>query len=190
MTDFGTFLRIIRKRCIDPDIPGRSLTQEQFGELVGMELGIQGSFSGAAVSDWERGKSRIRADDRLVLISLLAVLREQGGLRTILEANELLEAGNYRALNSTEIGKVFPEEYEVAHAPSQQESPQSFPLPSVEKSPFILGEELRNSVARAKEGPKPAWPRMVVAVLRSFVDRWTILYSLKALLWFWIWLFA
>ena len=52
MTDFGTLLRTIRKRCVDPDVPGRSLTQERFGELVGKELGIQGSFSGAAVSDW------------------------------------------------------------------------------------------------------------------------------------------
>ena len=125
-----------------------------------------------------------------MLISLLAVLREQGGLRATQEANELLEAGNYRALNSTEIEKVFPEEYEATPASRQQENPQSFPQPSIEKSPFILGEELKSSVARAKEGPKPAWPRMVVAVLRSFVDRWTILYSLKALLWFWIWLFA
>ena len=108
MTDFGTLLRIIRNRCVDPDIPGRSLTQERFGELLGGELGIQGGFSGAAVSDWERGKSRIRADDRLVLISLLVVLRRQGGIRSVSEANELLEVGNYRALNPAELEKVFP----------------------------------------------------------------------------------
>jgi hypothetical protein len=190
MTDFGMILRIIRKRCIDPDVPGRSLTQERFGELLGRELGIQGSFSGAAVSDWERGKSRIRADDRLVLISLLAVLQRQGGIRDISEANELLETGNYRALNPAEIEKVFPEEREPAHSHPQQESPQRFLPPSADKTPFILGEELRASVARAKEGPEPAWPRMIVAVLRSFSGRWTVLHSLKALLWFWIWLFA
>ena len=190
MTDFGTLLRIIRNRCVDPDIPRRSLTQERFGELVGKELGVQGSFSGAAVSDWERGKSRIRADDRLVLIRLLIVLHKQGGLRTIPEANELLEAGNYRALNQIEIAEVFPEEHETAHADSQQENSQRFPPPPVEKSYFILGRELRSSIARAKEGPKPAWPRMIVAVLRSLTDHWTVFHSLKALLWFWIWLFA
>jgi len=51
MSNFGTLLRIIRKRCIDPDIPGRNLSQERFGELLGRELGILGSFSGAAISE-------------------------------------------------------------------------------------------------------------------------------------------
>ena len=31
---------------------------------------------------------------------------------------------------------------------------------------------------------------MIVAVLRSFLDQWTVFHSLKALLWFWVWLFA
>jgi len=190
MTDFGTQLRIIRKRCIDPDIPGRGLTQEQFGELVGRELGIQGSFSGAAVSDWERGKSRIRADDRLVLVSLLIVLRRQGGIRTVPEANELLEEGNYRALNLAEIEKVFPGDHEPADSHSQQKDHQSFPPLSAEKLLLISSEELRALLVKAKEGPEPAWPRMLVALLRLFLDRWTVLHSLKALLWFWIWLFA
>jgi len=190
MTDFGTQLRIIRKRCIDPDIPGRSLTQEQFGELVGKELGIQGSFSGAAVSDWERGKSRIRADDRLVLISLLIVLRRQRGIRTISEANELLEVGNYRALNPAEIEKIFPEDHKMVEAVSRQEDRQNFPPLSAEKVFLISSEELRTLLVKAKEGPEPAWPRMLVALFKLFLDRWTLLHSLKALLWFWIWLFA
>ena len=190
MPDFGTLLRIIRKRCIDPNVPGRSLSQEQLGELLGKELGIQGGFSGAAVSDWERGKSRIRADDRLVLISLLIVLHKQGGIRSVPEANELLELGNYRALNPVEIGKVFPEEGEPEDLRSQQKYKQDFPPLSAEKLLFISSEELRTLIARAKEGPEPAWPRMLVALLRHFSDRWTILHSLKALLWFWIWLFA
>ena len=190
MTDFGTLLRIIRKRCIDPDIPGRSLSQERFGGLLGKELGIQGSFSGAAISDWERGKSRIRADDRLVLICLLSVLCRQGGIQSVSEANELLEAGNYRALNSTEIEKVFPEDRQPGKSHYQQKNQQSLPPFSAEKLLFISTEELRALIAKAREGPEPAWPRMIVAVLRSILDRWTVLHSLKALLWFWIWLFA
>jgi len=190
MTDFGTQLRIIRKRCIDPDIPGRGLTQERFGELLGRELGIHGSFSGAAVSDWERGKSRIRADDRLVLISLLIVLRRQRGIRTVSEANELLEAGNYRALNPVEIEKVFPEDHGSVDLRSQQKDYQNFPSFSAEKVFLISSKELRTLFIKAKEGPEPAWPRMLVALFRLFLDRWTVLHSLKALLWFWIWLFA
>ena len=190
MTDFGTLLRIIRKRCIDPDIPGRSLTQELLGELLGRELGIQGGFSGAAVSDWERGKSRIRADDRLMLVSLLIVLKIQGGIRDVSEANELLEAGNYRALNPAETRKIFPDNHDPIISRSQQKDIRGSPQPSVEKMPFILNEELRTLVAKAKEGPEPAWPRILVAVLSSFSGHWTVFHSLKALLWFWIWLFA
>jgi hypothetical protein len=190
MTDFGTLLRISRKRCLDPDNPGRNLSQERFGELVGRELGILGSFSGAAVSDWERGKSRVRADDRLVLISILIVLCKHGGILTIDGANELLEAGNYRALNPDEIEKVFPEMREAIDAHAQQESAQNFIPPTPEKFLFISGEKLKTSLRKAREGPEPAWPRMVSTVIRLFLDRWTILNSLKALLWFWVWLFA
>jgi hypothetical protein len=189
MADFGTHLRIIRKRCIDPDIPGRNLTQERFGELLGRELGIQG-FSGAAISDWERGKSRIHADDRRVLVNLIIVLCKQGGIRNISEANELLEVGNYRALNPTEIGRIFPEDREPVYAHYHQKKIQSVPLFSVESLFPSTNEELRSLLAKAKEGPAPAWPRMIVALFRLFLDRWTVLHSLKALLWFWIWLFA
>jgi hypothetical protein len=147
-------------------------------------LGILGSFSGAAVSDWERGKSRIRADDRLVLVSLLIVLCKHGGIRTIAEANELLEVGNYRALNPNEIEKLFPETREAMDAHPQQESAhESAPSPP-EKFLFISGDELRASLLKAREGPEPAWPRMFVAVIRLFLDQWTVLHSLKALLWF------
>jgi hypothetical protein len=190
MTDFGTLLRMSRKRCFDPDIPGRSLSQERFGELVGGELGILGSFSGAAISDWERGKSRIRADDRLVLVSVLIVLYRHGGIRSISEANELLEAGNYRALNPTEIEKIFPEMHTQVDSHTQQESAQNNAPSSLERFFFISREELRTALDKAREGPEPAWPRMFVAVLRLFSDRWTVLHSLKALLWFWVWLFA
>jgi hypothetical protein len=190
MTDFGTLLRMIRKRCFDPDIPGRILSQERFGELVGRQLGVQGSFSGAAISDWERGKSRIRADDRLVLVSVLNILHRYGGIRTISEANELLEAGNYRALNRAEIEKVFPKERKPADSRSQQKNVENSAPFSLEELFFISNREFRTALAKAKEGPEPAWPRMLVVVLRLFLDRWTVLHSLKALLWFWIWLFA
>jgi len=79
MTEFGKLLRQFRHQCNDPNSPHGKLTQEKFAELVGAELGI--SYTGAAVSDWERGKSRIHADDRSVLRALIEVLYKNGGIR-------------------------------------------------------------------------------------------------------------
>jgi hypothetical protein len=63
-------------------------------------------YSGAAVSDWERGKSKINADERLVLVTMIKVLHDHGGLQTVELANLLLEAGNYRALDEDEARKI------------------------------------------------------------------------------------
>ena len=190
MTDFGTRLRTIRNHCTDPDFPERRLSQERFGELLGRELGMRGGFSGAAVSDWERGKSKIHADNRPVLICILIVLRKGGGIQTVAEANELLEAGNYRALNPTETEKVLLKDRSPATSPLEQKDFPGFVPQSSPKIPFLSSEALKASLLKAQEGPEPAWPRMFVTVLRSFLDQWTVLHSLKALLWFWVWLFA
>ncbi|NCF67512.1 MAG: hypothetical protein GWP61_16225, partial [Chloroflexi bacterium] len=81
MKSFGEQLRIYRRQCEDPQ-RGGLLTQERFGELMGVVLGDAG-YSGAAVSDWERDKSKIHADDRAVLVALLTVLRQNGGISSI-----------------------------------------------------------------------------------------------------------
>ncbi len=190
MNEFGKSLRYFRNRCNDPENSGRRLSQEQLGELLGRELGFQGSFSGAAVSDWERGKSRIRADDRLALVSLLAVLRKQGGVQAVSDANELLEAGNYRALNQAEIEKIFPETLDQPGSPTQHKRHESF-TPFTSGNIFSLpNDELRTLVTNAKEGPEPAWPRIFVALLRPLMDRWSVFGALKVLLWIWVWLMA
>jgi hypothetical protein len=106
MQSFGQLLRIYRRRCSDP-IRGGLLTQERLGELIGDEIGGTG-FSGAAVSDWERDKSKISADDRLVLVALATVLKQCGGLKTQVEADEMLRVGNYRALDAEERKRAFP----------------------------------------------------------------------------------
>lgn len=107
MTTFGHQLRIFRKQCHD-SLQGGTLTQVRLGELVGDELGDAG-YSGAAVSDWERDQSKINADDRRVLVSLIAVLHRGGGLHTLAEANQFLHSGNYRALDAAEQSKLFPD---------------------------------------------------------------------------------
>ncbi len=104
-TSFGRLLRYHRRKCSDP-LRGGLLTQERLGELLGEELGDRG-YSGAAVSDWERDQSQIHKDDRAVLIALMNVLNQTGGLSTMAEANELLLLGNYRALDSRENQQIF-----------------------------------------------------------------------------------
>lgn len=184
MTPFGKTLRSYRLRCNDPLDPGRRLSQERLGELLGGELGSRG-FSGAAVSDWERDKSKIHADDRLLLTSLLIVLRREGGIRTVSEANELLEAGNYRTLNPAEQERVFPGD--PVSPPHPADGPE-FPAPSLKKIFFAVDGSLRERLAEAREGPEPAWPRLAVVWFRSFSDRWSVLHTLRALLWLLLWL--
>ncbi|HET9906707.1 MAG TPA: hypothetical protein VFQ23_08695, partial [Anaerolineales bacterium] len=111
MTDFGDVLRKCRQSCREHQNPRRPLSQGRLGELLGKELNMQGGgYSAAAISDWELGKSKISADQRLVLMSLIKILHELGGLRTSAEANNLLEAGYYRALNPDEKRRIFPQE--------------------------------------------------------------------------------
>jgi hypothetical protein len=106
MSEFGQQLRKFRHRCNETESPHGKLTQEHFGELVGTELGING-YTGAAVSDWELGKTRIQADDRGLLMALIKVLHVHGGIRTVKDANQLLKAGNFRDVDTTEEEKIF-----------------------------------------------------------------------------------
>lgn len=102
---FGQLVRFYRRQCTDP-VRGGLLTQDRLGELIGEQMGDAG-YTGAAVSEWERDKSKIHADDRRVLISLLAVLVLCGGLEKPKQANKLLAAGNYRRLDENEHAFVF-----------------------------------------------------------------------------------
>lgn len=120
MASFGQTLRLYRKRCSDP-LRGAALTQERLGELLGEILGDAG-YSGAAVSEWERDKSKIDEDNRPVLVGLVSILKRHGGLTSPDEANALLHAGNYRALNSSELAQLFPGSPQKSDAawPAQQ----------------------------------------------------------------------
>jgi transcriptional regulator with XRE-family HTH domain len=56
VTTFGNTLRSFRQTSNDPERLNKRLTQERLGELIGHEMGDLG-FSGAAISDWERGEN-------------------------------------------------------------------------------------------------------------------------------------
>lgn len=106
MATFGQLLRQYRQQCRDP-LRGGLLTQDRLGELLGEELGDAG-YTGAAVSEWERDRSKINADNRLVLVGLVTVLHKYGGLPSADAADDLLHSGNYRALDEVEFAQVFP----------------------------------------------------------------------------------
>jgi hypothetical protein len=189
MKEFGKELRKLRQRCNAPESPHGKLTQEKFGELVGRELGI--SYSGAAVSDWERGKSKIHADDRIVLTALIKTLHKQGGIEALLDANQLLEAGNYRVLDGDEKQKVFGEiEEEIKvepPTPKQNTSRSSFPL-LLENLFSISQDEYQELITKVEEGPRPTWPRLLAAFMRKASDKWSL--SLADINWIWVWWLA
>lgn len=187
MTAFGESLRKLRQMCRDPH-QDRALSQARLGELIGHEMQDRG-FSGAAVSDWERGKSRINADDRNVLIALLKVLYRCGGLRTERDANQLLEAGNYRALNKEEAQAVFGV-ISVGSGVEQPIDEREISRPPVslllEHLLSLSENETRSMLEDTRKGPPPAWPRLLAAFIRKASERSSV--SPRIVPWIWVWL--
>jgi hypothetical protein len=140
---FGDLLRKHRRRTQDP-LKGGPLTQVRLGELLGHYLGGAG-YTGAAVSDWELNKSKINADERLLLVSLINLLVEHGGLTDLEEANRLLYSGNYRPLDNVEIERVFPG---LEVQPS--EGPVSSPVPTSELPVALSMERKKQLVLLSK----------------------------------------
>jgi hypothetical protein len=163
------------------------------GDLIGHEMGDYG-YSGAAISDWERGESKINAEDRKVLIALIKVLHTCGGLKTLDEASQFLEAGNYRTLNPNELELLFPKD--VSDATSKPSLSSSKAIENDYENDmtgdFLIGfsQVFQNIVAKEKEGPSPYWPRVMVAIYRRFSDRISVSNVLTFILWVWIWLLA
>ncbi len=106
MSEFSDLLRSYRLQCRLPSTGGK-LTQEYLAEELSSRSGI-GGFSGRTVSNWERGEHKIRQTHRHVVISLLQILYEFGGVQTLGEAEALLAAGNYRPLTAVEVKQVNP----------------------------------------------------------------------------------
>ena len=185
MSQFGELLREYRQSCNDPEIPGRRLSQERLGELLGEEINMRLGYSGAAISDWERGKSKIHADQRLVLVSLIKVFNRLGALKSIAEANQFLEAGNYRALDRTELIKVSFEGLPTVPVEISEHRPKDVQQLVLERIFSLSSDELETLLNEAKEGPTPFWPRVFVALLRRLSDRWSVSRTVRPLVWLW-----
>lgn len=181
--EFGKRLRFYRLQSIDPKTH-KPLTQQKLGELLGQEMEDYG-FSGAAVSDWERGKSRIDASYRMVLLSLVKILNRYGGIKTYTDAISLLEAGNYRALNSQETEKIFPGENIERLNPSPNSSNIHFLLGNFN---FLSPAEYQTMLEESKKGPPPAWPRLAISLANKVTSKISASHVLKAIIWIWLWL--
>ncbi|MBI3152056.1 MAG: hypothetical protein HYZ21_07990 [Chloroflexi bacterium] len=162
------------------------MTQQQLADFLYEEIGID--YTGAAISDWEHNKSKINANDRLLLTSLIKILKHQGGIKTSTDANLLLEAGNYRDLNADEKNKLFPEEIGNSSHQSLPREYSNNPGTAFNEAFFNFPAEFQKILAEAKEGPSPAWPRVVVAVVNKITSQWTIFHFVRLLAWLWIWL--
>jgi len=187
LTAFGEALRTFRNASNDPHRLKRRLSQARLGRLIGEEMGDWG-FTGTAVSYWESGESTIHAGDRNVLLALIQVLHRCEGLKTLAEANHLLELGNYRILNEGEAQKIFIEITDGLNS-GQGGNPKTR-IPSPMENLFTVSEkELKVIIDKAKrDGPDPWWPRVLAALMRKATDRFSL--SLRTVLWVWIWLMA
>jgi hypothetical protein len=191
LTEFGNLLRNFRKRCTDPDDFGKRLSQERLGELLGREMGMQAGYSGAAVSDWERSKSKVHADQRSVLVSLIKILYRCGGIKTLEEANRFLETGNYRVLNRAELENTpFKETLNL-----QPERPESVSPGIQGVLLFLLGgifsisdRELQGLISAEREGPTPYLPRVLVSLVRRSTDNLSASDLIRPVMWVWAWI--
>ena len=190
MNEFGPLLRNFRQDCWDPDDSVRRLSQERLGELLGKEMGMQVGYSGAAVSDWERGKSKIHADQRKVLVGLIRVLHDCGGIKTLADANRLLNVGNYRALNRIELESI---PLEIPDSSAKGPTPKSSAIQRalsflLEGAFLISSHELQSLISDAKEGPKPFWPRVLVSLIQRSTDHLSATDLIRPVIWVWVWL--
>ena len=187
MTKFGEQLRKFRQQCHDPVSRQGKLTQKRLGELLQEEVGVR--YSGVAVSDWERGKSRIDVDDRPILGALIKILYKYGGLKSIEEADRFLEVGNYRALDVQEKQKIFQvtgDDTPDGHVSSEDETSKPFIL--LKRFFSISDEELREHIDYTQKGPPPSWPRLLTVFMRKGSERWSI--SISSVFWMVAWALA
>ena len=186
MSEFGKQLRTFREQSRHP-ATGKRLTQEALGECLKEEIGVR--YTGAAISDWERGESKISADDRLLLLSLIKILKQYGGIESSAAANLLLEAGNYRGLNPLEREELFPGEAMQDDPPYPIFTPGgSSPAHRawLDEHPYFGFEKISEAIKAESDGPHPIWPRVVVSLIRKTTDRLTAFDVLRAILWLWI----
>lgn len=124
MAHFGEKLRTLRGQTRHPQTQ-KPLTQQEIADRIKEKINIE--YSHVTISNWERNVSQIRQDERDLLVALIEILYEHQGITSLKVANELLEAGHYRALNVPEISQINPQWLEeIQETPTN--SPDTHPL--------------------------------------------------------------
>ena len=189
MNRFGEALRRFRNASNDPERQNKRLSQERLGELIGDELGDLG-VSGAAISEWELGKSQPSAADRRLLIALVRVLHKCDGLKTPAEADQFLKWGNYRAFDQEETRRIFPDltnEMHTEQAASNENTSEQNNSSWLADMLSISQDELKQILDKAREdGPEPSWPRVLAALMRKATGGFSL--SMSTILWIAVWL--
>lgn len=187
MTAFGEGLRRLRTESHDTN--GKRFSQKRFGELLQAECGRY--FSGAAIHYWESGESEIHKDDRELLIAILRVLRNGGGLKSQAQAASLLREGNFRALNKIERQYIFPKDplvpsRRIENRKLRDETSSSEHLVENNQS-FTNFQKLVND---ATEETAPAWPRITTDFMRKISAKIESANSIRILIWLLIWVIS
>ena len=102
---FRRGVKIFRERT-SHKIDGRQLSQDKLADQITKKSGQ--TITRNRVAKWERGKASISADDRQVLLALVAILTRYEGINSLEDANRLLKSGGYHELDPDEIGEVNP----------------------------------------------------------------------------------
>ena len=176
MDNFGLRLRQHREQARDPTKKNRRLSQQRLGELLGQVRGDDG-VSGATISNWELDNAKIDKDDRQTLTTLIQILYECHGLHSLDEANTLLHAGNYRALDGSEQQRLFPNE-PAPLAPTSPTRLQEESLPAgTNRQLFVtLWRELRT---------RPGFPEQIII---TPLHHWTPHKVFWTTIWLGLWL--
>lgn len=103
---FGKMLRFYRGQTADRKT-GKPLSQEKLADRISMKTGL--AITRNTVGNWEHGKVYLHPQkDRFILIAIIVVLLTYKGIETLAEADQLLEAGDYRALDDNEKAAINP----------------------------------------------------------------------------------
>lgn len=101
---FGDTLRLFRGQTVDRGT-GRPLSQDRFAYQISENIGL--TITRNKVNNWENAKSSPHPQlDRDLLIEIVVVLHKFRGIKTLDDANHLLETGNYRVLTNEEVAQI------------------------------------------------------------------------------------
>ena len=150
MNLFGTRLRQLRQISLTEK--GEKITQQKLGDLLSLELRPR-NFSNVTISNWENGNTNINKDDRLVLLTLLAIFLGFNALKSIDECNEFLVIGNFRCLNEEEILQL--------NLDSCQNSLIEQPNLSMEKENKLLEDKWPYNFSQDIYYRLPSWEKLI-----------------------------